>query len=302
MPIIKYFIAITLCVSFYSPVNAMCLAMGDHYCPSTNSLSETLAILAADGNVYEKEPEDEYAPLTPNLVLNKYWKALENQSPEEKTAALQKIDKLRFIKEGWKFKRYHLAAAALIGANLNYTHSIDNDRPLAAAADQQDRELIAILLAKGADPNSKDMRFRSILSGIKKASLAKLFLENGAKITPAIIDCVTVCTYSPKLLDLYAKYGADLSFYNSNNSNILHDLGFLASDYKDNSAKLLKKASIIFGNLSKEQAYNLLTMRDALYQRLPEECIDDIANESTIALKKLFKGKRETLETIFKDK
>lgn len=239
-------------------------------------------------------------PFESSIILNNYWKSLQDKSVAEKNSALQKIMDLNCRHWGWEFTRYHLIAATLIGANVNSVSS--SYTPLSKACYYADVELVHILLTHGADANLSDHFKQLPLRLASKVSIVKLLLQYGAKITSSIVEVAMSAHYSSKVLDVYFTHNPNLCLKSYDNTNILHWLGMYAHHYENSTTNLLKKTSSIFGHISKKQAWQFLTMRDPNH-RIPEECISNImTNESTHTLKKLFTGKREALEPLFKKK
>lgn len=175
--------------------------------------------LAKEGNVYDPEPSWN-APLTRELVLNAYWRALENRSQEEKDAALARIN---LPNELYNLERYHYAAAAFIGADLNKPkHSI-----LFEIAARQDYELCRILLNHGANPNHSSVP----LYNANTLALATLFVQNGANINaydPYIHTYLHMILGSPSceplLVRFCVKHGMNPLDKNSNGMTSLHML------------------------------------------------------------------------------
>ena len=134
----------------------MCYLNKDDYIGKGSSnhdfVSRARAVLAKEGNVYEKEPVSVDAPLSPNLVLNNYWRSLADKPQEERDNALKKFLQINFSDDGYYLERYHLAAAAFIKANLNPCEMLGLS-PLQKAVLKKDFALCQLLLNHGASPN-----------------------------------------------------------------------------------------------------------------------------------------------------
>lgn len=137
-------------------------------------------VLAELGNAYNPEPTSMGALLTRELVLNSYWSALENKSQIEKDAALERVVYVA-ITPLYNVLRYHYAAAAFTGANLNRPR-LPLGTILMKAAVHQDYDLCQILLDHGADPNFHGSFDSTPLFNIYTTSLAVLFVQKGANI------------------------------------------------------------------------------------------------------------------------
>lgn len=183
--------------------------------PPTDFVALAREKLAKDGNVYVPEPVSKDAPLTPELVLNPYWRAMQKRPQEEKDEALKKILTIYFSDPGYFLERYHLAAAALIGANVNMSPSLYS--PLRRAVEFQDVSLCALLLTQpGTDPNWREHdRANMPFLYVKKVFLAQLFLNAGANLTlrgalgSTYLHWAMGDGYEPGLIKLCIAHGID---------------------------------------------------------------------------------------------
>lgn len=143
--------------------------------------------LYRDGNIYAPiVPLALNTPLTEEHALNTRWQLLRTAPQAQKDAELRRVLKAWwsiFNDQGNGFSysnfgtlRRHLAAAALIGANLEMT-DLEGRTALWGAVVHLDTQLVALLLAHGAHHN------RDILaSAVRKGAtgLAELLLQYGA--------------------------------------------------------------------------------------------------------------------------
>lgn len=238
---------------------------------ATDWISVVHQMLAGDGNIYEPEPASKDAPLTPELVLNPYWRAMQNKSQLEKDEAFKKIVEINFSDRGFYLKRYHIAAAALVGANGNMD-GCGYGSPLREAALHQDVALCDLLLQlPSLDPNYPSAIYKNApILYVKKVFLAQLFLNAGTKLTvrgdfgTTYLHRAMQEGYEPQLVQRCIIYGMDPLAEDSDKFTPLHDLILYArhqtiSDLKekvdyllevldfDHRQKLIKSVRLLIG-------------------------------------------------------
>lgn len=247
-------------VSFYSGFAYGCHcddSVGSSPCDMYDMVVRARATLAKMGNSYDNEPTTAGAPLAPELVLNTYWRELENKPQEEKDEALKKILDTSFSDEGYRIKRYHLAAAALIGANLNRE---DWYSPLCIAAIMQDASLCALLLNNGADPNWKRGMQQAPLYKVKTRTLAQLFIDAGAQLntndSTTLLHYAMNKDYDPLLVKLYIQKGIHPLTKTSYNKTPLHCLADEA--YLMPLENLKEKVQYLFETLDTQEIKELI--------------------------------------------
>lgn len=248
--------------------------------PKVDLVAKARDALMQVGNIYEHEPTSVDAPLTPELVLNNYWRSLANKSQEEKDDALKKVLDINFSYRGYFLERYHYAAAAFIKANLNMAGANCCSGPLYRAALIQDEALCALLLQKGADPNwKKNERDDAPLFNVKKESIVQLFLAVGAQVSlhgyydkQTLLHQAMANGYEAVLVKLYIQKGINPLITSGLNITPLHSLAYSACDSSEDLLK--EKECYLFEPLDSWESKELI---EAEYKRL-----DGIQNAFTI--------------------
>lgn len=210
----KQIVIVSILTTF--SMNGLCIYEDDPgtIAPISNRdyLSEARETLARMGNIYEPEPVSKNAPLSPELVLNNYWRSVQGNLQEEKDAALKTILDINFSSEGYHLERYHYAAAVLIGANFNTVFSKQKEFVLLKSTVYQDNALCQLLFTRGADPNAVSEVHGRLFYLATKVSLAQLFFDVGAQIDSQ--DCTGLehsfyCGYEPLLVRWYIEKGVN---------------------------------------------------------------------------------------------
>jgi hypothetical protein len=242
----------------------------DHplYANNRDFLGETKKILAEMGNVYDHEPQDRSAPLEQEHVMNQFWRDVATKNQVIKDHSLRTILHLNFTDAGRYLKRYHIAAAAVAHANLEYT-TRGGASALSEAALKNDYALCKLLLESGANPNSGTGN-RPVLFSVRSHLLAQLFLFHGADVRQRswngenlLHQVITTRNYDIELISLYRSSG--LSPFpparNCRKSTPLHSLALFANDFP--LAITQKKVDALFENLTKQDITVLILAHNA---------------------------------------
>jgi ankyrin repeat protein len=196
---------------------------------------------------------------------------MQNKPQEEKDKALQKILMINFSDPGYYLKRYHLAAAALIGANVNMS-SLGHS-PLSCATLFQDAPLCVLLLKRpGTDPNWREYdRANMPLLYVKKVFLAHLFLNAGANLMVRGASGATYLHYAmrgdyePQLVRWCIAYGIDPLAKDNGDFTPLHDLIVFA--YQHKCSDLKEKVDYLLESLDFEPMQELIKSVKVLIER-----------------------------------
>lgn len=230
-------------------------------------LAYAKAQLKKMGDVYDPEPADVHAPLDEKLVVNDFYRALMNKSPEEKKKIFTTIFKLNFGEKGHYVRRYHIAGAVAVGADPDTIP--DEGIPitlLQEAAIYNDDGLCQFLLDHRADPN-KNGRFGPALFLCNTVKLARLLLDKGAdpKVCNQVFYNQTVLhqaarcqNYEPGLIGLYKSAGVSVFSEDSSGGTLLHSLAFGVEKHTETDIK--NKLDALFNGLSTCQKLSLSVM------------------------------------------
>lgn len=259
---------------------------------------DTLLALLKQNNFYDPLPTDETAPLDKKLVVNNFWQEKEKAEQYEKDMALKTIYDMYFPKNEWRLKRYYIAAAVIIGANIANISQTPRHMPIIfQAVLHNDLELCKLLLKNSANPNSYYTYSNTYLTPlfmVKNVTLAQLFLEHHA--TPLITSTPDMNTllhevinpnYETSLIQLYKKKGITLQ-QNKNGDTPLHLCVSQAFSDSRQAADMFEKAKAL---LEGYDVQNIKTFLNTVNEdnQTPLSIVESTTNNTLAEMRNYFK-------------